>query len=348
MNLKNLNALSKKHKIILSQLNQKKISKIYNEFSSSLNVKAGLAVAVSGGPDSLALAYLTKCYSLKNKIKVKYYIVNHKLRKESSLEAEVVKKVLKKIDIDCKILNWNGKKPSKNIQATARNKRYSLLASECKKNNIKHLLLGHHLNDLFENFLIRIVRGSGLNGLISFSKNTKYRGQNLNIIRPLLNLEKKDLFYISNEVFSFFVNDPSNINKDYKRTRIRNLLHSLEKEGLDVKKLKLTINNLKDSDKSIKFYVDKNLKNNVVFLKRKNTYILNYNFFDQAHEIIFRSLTNLIQKLGKKYYPVRGKSINELIEKIDKKSFTKVSLGGCFVERVNETILISQENSHNI
>ena len=348
MNLKNLSALSKKHKIILGQLNQKKISKIYNEFSSSLNVKAGLAVAVSGGPDSLALAYLTKCYSLKNKIKVKYYIVNHKLRKESSLEAEVVKKVLKKIDIDCKILNWNGKKPSKNIQATARNKRYSLLASECKKNNIKHLLLGHHLNDLFENFLIRIVRGSGLNGLISFSKNTKYRGQNLNIIRPLLNLEKKDLFYISNEVFSFFVNDPSNINKDYKRTRIRNLLHSLEKEGLDVKKLKLTINNLKDSDKSIKFYVDKNLKNNVVFLKRKNTYILNYNFFDQAHEIIFRSLTNLIQKLGKKYYPVRGKSINELIEKIDKKSFTKVSLGGCFVERVNETILISQENSHNI
>jgi len=348
MNLKNLNALSKKHKIIFSQLNQKKISKIYNEFSSSLNVKAGLAVAVSGGPDSLALAYLTKCYSLKNKIKVKYYMVNHKLRKESSLEAEVVKKILKKIDIDCKILNWNGKKPSKNIQATARNKRYSLLASECKKNNIKHLLLGHHLNDLFENFLIRIVRGSGLNGLISFSKNTKYRGQNLNIIRPLLNLEKKDLLYISNEVFSFFVNDPSNINKDYKRTRIRNLLHSLEKEGLDLKKLKLTINNLKDSDKSIKFYVDKNLKNNVVFLKRKNTYILNYNFFDQAHEIIFRSLTNLIQKLGKKYYPVRGKSINELIEKIDKKSFTKVSLGGCFVERVNETILISQENSHNI
>jgi tRNA(Ile)-lysidine synthase len=73
---------------------------------------------------------------------------------------------------------------------------------------------------------------------------------------------------------------------------------------------------------------------------------LSYNFFDQSHEIIFRSLTKLIQKLGKKYYPVRGKSINELIERINKKSFTKVTLGGCFVERVNETILISQENSH--
>ena len=68
------------------------------------------------------------------------------------------------------------------------------------------------------------------------------------------------------------------------------------------------------------------------------------NFFEESHEIIFRSLTNLIQKLGKKYYPVRGKSINELIKKINKQSFTKVTLGSCYVERINETILISQEN----
>jgi len=344
MNLKNLSAQNKKHKKILSKLNQKKISKIYNEFSSSINVKEDLAVAVSGGPDSLALAYLTKCYSLKNNIKVKYYIVNHKLRKEALLEAETVKKVLRKIDIQCTILNWNGKKPAQNIQAIARNKRYSLLANECKKNNIKNLLLGHHLNDLFENFLIRIVRGSGLNGLISFSKNTKYRGQNLNIIRPLLNFEKKDLTYISNEVFSFFIKDPSNINEAYKRTRIRNLLFSLEKEGLDKKKLKLTINNLKDSNKSIKFYVDRNLEKNVVFFKSKNTYILSNDFIDQSHEIIFRSLTQIIQKLGKRYYPVRGKSITELIKGINAKSFAKVTLGGCFIERVNETILISKEN----
>jgi tRNA(Ile)-lysidine synthase len=71
----------------------------------------------------LALAYLTKCYSLWTKIKVKYYIVNHKLRNESSKEAENVKKILKKIGIQCTILNWNGKKPSKNIQAIARKKK---------------------------------------------------------------------------------------------------------------------------------------------------------------------------------------------------------------------------------
>jgi len=344
MNLKNLSVQNKKLKKIFSRVNSKKISKIYNEFSSSLIVKENLAVGVSGGPDSLALAFLTKCYSLQNKIKVKYYIVNHKLRKESSIEAETVKKVLKKIDVECKILNWNGKKPSKNIQAASRDKRYSLLANECKKNNIKHLLLGHHVNDLFENFLIRIVRGSGLNGLISFSKNTKYRDQNLNIIRPLLDLEKNDLIHISKEVFNFFVKDPSNINKDYKRTRIRNLLHTLEKEGLDTKKLKLTINNLKDSDKSIKFYVERNLKKNSVFLEKENIYILSYSFFDQAHEIIFRSLAMIIQKLGKKHYPVRGKSLKELIKAVKTKKISKVTLGGCFIEKVNETILISKEN----
>jgi len=345
MNLKNLSVKNKIHKKILYHLTNKKILKIFEEFSTSLaDVKDNIAIAVSGGPDSLALAYLAKCYSLKNKINVKYFIVDHKLRKESSTEAKNVKHILKKFNIECKILPWNGKKPLKNIQASARDKRYSLLIKECKKNDIKYLLLGHHLNDLFENFLIRLVRGSGLNGLVSFDKKIKYQDQNIEILRPLIDLEKRDLLHISKEVFNFFVEDPSNINKDYKRTRIRNLLYALEKEGLDKKKLILTINNLKDSDRSIKFYVNINLKRNAIFLKRKNTYILNQNFFDQSHEIIFRSLTIIIQKLGKKYYPARGKSINELIEVISSKSFLKVTLGGCFIVRVNETILISKEN----
>ena len=344
MNQKNLSVRNKTHKKILSNLNNKKISKTFKEFSNSLNIEENLAVAVSGGPDSLALAFLAKCYSLKNKIKVKYFIVDHKLRKESSLEAKTIKDMLKKIDIDCKILPWNGKKPSKNIQAIARDKRYSLLVKECKKNDIRYLLLGHHVNDLLENFLIRLVRGSGLNGLISFNKNTKYKDQKLAILRPLLDIEKKDLIYVTKKVFNFFIKDPSNINKEFKRTRIRNLLQSLEKEGLDKKKLILTINNLKDSDRSIKFYLDKNLNENSIFLKKKNIYILNQNFFDQSHEIIFRSLTKIIQRLGKKNYPVRGKSLNQLIKEINAKSFSKVTLGGCFIDRINETILISKEN----
>ena len=292
----------------------------------------------------MALAFLAKCYSLRNKIDVKYFIVDHRLRKDSTIEAKKVQNILKKIDINCKILTWVGKKPSKNIQSLARDKRYSLLIKECENNNIQNLLLGHHLGDLSENFLIRMVRGSGLNGLISFGKKTKYKDKDFYILRPLLNSEKKDLIYISKEVFNFFIKDPSNTNKDFTRTRIRNLLLSLEEEGFDRKKFLLTINNLKDSDKSIRFYLERNLKDNTVFLKQKNTYILNREFFDQSHEIIFRSLSKIIQMLGKKDYPVRGKSINFLIKGIFKKSFTKATLGGCFVDRINETILISKES----
>ena len=348
MNQKSLSVQNKTHKQILSFLKNKKISKVYTEFSYSLNVGENLAVAVSGGPDSLALAYLAKCYSIKNKITVKFFLVDHKLRPESTEEAASVKKILQKIGITCEVLSWKGKKPSRNIQSLAREARYSLLAKECKKNNIKYLLLGHHSNDLFENFLIRVVRGSGLNGLVSFSKSVKYKDDDLNILRPLLNLEKNDLINISKIVFKFFIKDPSNINEMYKRTRIRTLLETLEKEGLDLKKLKLTIDNLRDSDKSIKFYVKKNLKDNSVHIKTKGTCILNHNFFDQSHEVVFRSLTFVIQIIGKKYYPVRGKSINELIKRITFRTFSKITLGGCFIESVNETILISRENINKV
>ena len=344
MNLKNLNVKNRSHKETLSHLHNKKILKIYKDFSSLLSTKESIAVAVSGGPDSLSLAFLAKCFSIINKVKVSYYIVDHKLRRESSKEAKHVSDLLKKIDIKCKILSWNGKKPANNVQAVAREKRYQLLANECKRNKINNLLVGHHLDDVLENFIIRLTRGSGLKGLISFNKRTKYKSENLNILRPLLDLNKENLVFISKKVFKFYIKDPSNRNEDFKRIRVRKLLQSLEKEGLDKNKLVLTINNLKDSDQSIKFYENKNMKENTVFLKEKKTCILKKEFFDQAHEVILRSLTTIIQTIGKKYYPTRGKSIDELINKIENKSFSKITLGGCFIERTNETILISEEN----
>ena len=118
--------------------------------------------------------------------------------------------------------------------------------------------------------------------------------------------------------------------------------------NVDIKKLELTINNLKDSDRSIKFYVDRNLNKNSKLLNKDKTYILNKFSFDQSHEVIFRSLTKIIQIIGRKYYPVRGKSIDEVINAIKQKSFTKLTLGGCIIERINETILISRESVHKV
>ena len=180
---------------------QSKINQIYNEFERTLDINKNFVVAVSGGPDSLALAFLSKVYSIKKKLNSKFFIVDHKLRSESTKEAKLVKHTLKKFLIDAEILTWQGKKPTKNIQSLARKKRYDLIFARCKKLKINNILLGHHVDDLVENFFIRISRGSGLRGLISLNKKRKIG--NINLLRPLLDQKKEDLVYLSKYVFNF-------------------------------------------------------------------------------------------------------------------------------------------------
>ena len=339
MKKKSLNA----KKIILKHLNNNQISIIYNKFEKLLDSNENYAVALSGGPDSLALAFLAKCYALKYGTNIKYFIVDHKLRKESSLEAENVSFMLKKYSIHCKILKWKGKKPKSNIQSIARNIRYSLLTNECKIFKIKKLLVGHHMDDLHENFLIRLVRGSGLKGLISMDKTSELKINNIEIVRPLIDIEKKHLQSLSLKVYKKYIEDPSNQNKDFKRIRIRELLRDLETEGLDKKKLQLTINNLKDTYKSVIFYTNKNIKENCVHSLKDNKYILSSKFFEQSDEIIFRSILDLLKKVSSKYYPPRGKSVKELILAINLNNQLKTTLGRCLIEKVNRTVIISPE-----
>ena len=338
-------AKNKNLKIILKHLNNNKIRKNFIEFKKNLNKNESFAVGVSGGPDSLSLAFLSKCFSIKSNVQIKFYIVDHKLRKNSSSEARLVCSILKKIGINCKVLIWKGKKPIANIQAAARKKRYYLLTKQCKKDNIENLLLGHHIDDLYENFLIRLLRGSGLKGLTSFGNKSEYKVNNINILRPLMSLEKNELIYLSKKVFGHYIEDPSNLDENFKRIKIRNLISNLKKEGLDKKKLKLTINNLKGSEDSINFYVKKNIDNNATFFKNKNTFLVNNIFFDQPNEIVFRSLSFLIKLIGGKYYNARGKNIQSLIKKIKKDEIgKKTTLGRCFIEKFQKTIIISREN----
>ena len=111
MSRKNLNVKIKIPKIFRDTLKNKKINLIYNRFEKSLNINEKFAVAVSGGPDSLALAFLAKVYSIKKGLKAKFFIVDHKLRSESFKEAKKVKLILKKYKISAQILTWKGKKP---------------------------------------------------------------------------------------------------------------------------------------------------------------------------------------------------------------------------------------------
>ena len=341
MSPKNLNVSSKTHKLLLDKLKDKRTLQIYKKFENYLNINENFTVAVSGGPDSLALSFLAKIYSIKNFLNIKYFIVDHKLRKNSTSEAKYVQKQLKKFLINSNILTWNGIKPKKNIQSIARKKRYKLLVNESKKFKIKNILLGHHLDDLFENFFIRILRGSGLKGLVSLDQRTQ--NEKINFIRPLLNFDKKDLIYISKNVFGSFIEDPSNKNDKFKRIKIRNLLKQLEAEGLDKNKFLLTIKNLKFANETIKFYTKKNLEENTTILQKKKSVVIKNIFFQNSTEVVFRSFTEVVKIVGNRYYPTRGKKIDMIIQLINDKSSFKVTLGGCVIKKVNETVIVSKE-----
>jgi tRNA(Ile)-lysidine synthase len=137
MSPKNLTVKNKTHSYLLNRLKNKKVLNIYKKFESYLNINENFIVAVSGGPDSLALTFLSKIYSIKKSLNPKYVIIDHKLRKNSTLEANYVKKELKKYSINLDILTWRGLKPKKNIQSISRDKRYSLLIEKAKKLKIK-------------------------------------------------------------------------------------------------------------------------------------------------------------------------------------------------------------------
>ena len=296
---------------------------------------------MSGGADSLALAFLTKVYALKKNLNPRYFIVDHKLRKESTYEAYKVKKILKSLKINSQVLTWKGKKPVSNIQSLARSKRYELLFLKCKKLKISNLVLGHHIDDVIENFFLRMARGSGLKGLVSLGTNTQI--ENINLIRPLIEFDKRDLIFLSKFIFNFYVGDPTNDDIKFNRIKVRNLIKRFEDFGLDKKKFQLTIENLKKSDQSIKFYVEKNKKENSIFNYRKNELILKDNFFDNSYEVIFRSLSDLIHLVGKKPNFVRGKKIENILNKIKEQKLRKETLGGCVIKMVNHTVILTKE-----
>ncbi len=345
MKRKSLNVKKTSHKEILSYLSDVKINKIYKTFKENIkNIRKNsyYSAAISGGPDSLALAFLLKCYNLETSQKVIYIHVDHGLKVNSALEAKKTEHLLKKIDTRLKVLKWKGTKPYSNIQSIARKNRYRIIFNFIKKKKINTLFLGHNLDDLIENFFIRLTRGSGLDGFVSFNTKILENFNNKTIIRPLINVHKSELLYLTKKIFRSYVNDNSNKNPKFKRVRIRNIMQQFKDEGLDYQKLKKTIFNLSDSNSSIKFYVNRNIHNNVTFLS-KNKAILSKFFFEQPSEIVFRSTKEIIMNVSKNYYPPRGKKVVNLIQCLESENFKKSTLAGCIIEKFNDSVVIFRE-----
>ena len=123
-----------------------------------------LAVAVSGGGDSMGLVILANRWARQRGGQVTALTIDHGLRKGAAKEAEKVGKWLSKYSIKHVVLKWRGDKPITGIQEAARNARYRLMDQWCQNNHILHLLLAHTLDDQAETLLMRLQRGSGLDG----------------------------------------------------------------------------------------------------------------------------------------------------------------------------------------
>ena len=248
----------------------KNLFKIFLNFKNKLDSqnKKKYLIAVSGGPDSLALVALTRAYNYKKKIKFYYVLVDHNIRKNSNLEAKKVKNLLLKKRVKLRIL-LNKKKITKNIQAEARNSRYEILIKFCKKNGIKTLITAHNLEDQVETFFIRLSRGSGLKGLSAMKMISKI-DNSVNLYRPLLDVKKFYLKKIAKYSFGKYFRDPSNKNNKYLRTKVRNLKKPLEKSGIKYDQIFRSIQNLSLSKVTLEENLNKIFKKLITKKKQRN------------------------------------------------------------------------------
>ena len=306
----------------------KDLSNIFYNFEKNLNKfkTKKFLVAVSGGPDSLALTALTKLYSLKNRKKFFYVLINHNIRSNSRNEAKQVKNLLRKFTIKLNIIN-NTKKITKNIQGEARKIRYEKLINFCKKKNISTIITAHNLEDQVETFFIRLSRGSGLTGLSSMKTLSKLE-KGIYLYRPLLETKKKYLIKISKTIFKKYFKDPSNLNKKYLRSKIRNLKDPLKKSGIEYDQIIRSIKNLASSRITIDEYVKKTIQQ-IVTQTRSEVLIDFKNFKKINNDIKISVINEAIKKIKKNYYNPRSKKVVNLIRNIENKKFTKATLGGC-------------------
>lgn len=178
-----------------------------------------VAVAVSGGADSMAACLLADRWARARRGKITALVVDHGLRPESAAEARGVSRRLRRRGIACRILAWRGDKPTTGIQAAARTARYALLSEWCARAGVLHLVLGHHREDQAETVRLREQAGSGPDGLAGMAATVEL--PQVRLLRPLLPVPRARLRAVLAGAGERWVEDPSNRNLAFARVRLR-------------------------------------------------------------------------------------------------------------------------------
>ncbi len=191
-------------------------------------------VAVSGGSDSLALMLLLRDWALAHALAPPTVLtIDHGLQSGSKETARTVQSAAKAAGLKARVLTWKGVKPDANLEAAARSARYALLGAWCHTHAVAGLYVGHTRDDQAETFLLRLARGSGLDGLAAISPRTHVPGQDdILLIRPLLGIARDTLRTFLEARGVPWHDDPMNDESRFARVRIRALLPALEAAGL--------------------------------------------------------------------------------------------------------------------
>ena len=228
-----------------------------NILFSDLADVPGIVLAVSGGPDSTALLLLAAQWRARRKHgpDILAVTVDHGLRKEAAAEARDAARLARKLGVRHRTVTWSGAKPAGGLQEKARRARYRLLSEAAVKAGASHILTAHTLDDQAETVLMRLLRGSGPAGLAAMARETRLG--DLILLRPFLDIPKARLLATLRKARVAFADDPSNRDPRFTRVRMRDLMPSLAKEGLDARRLTLLARRLRRAEAALEEAVDR-------------------------------------------------------------------------------------------
>jgi len=302
-----------------------------------------IALAVSGGPDSTAMMQIAALSKKLKNSNVTVIVIDHGLREESKNEANIVCKNAKLFGFKFKILKWDGVKPKTRIQEIARKTRYKLMTSWCKKKGIEKLFLAHHLDDQVETFLMRLGKGSGVDGLAVMDFVTET--SSLKLVRPFLEIPKTRFIEILGITNLEWISDPSNFNSDYKRSRIRKILPILSKEGINSKQIGLVIKRMRSAKDALNSQTNTLLKK---YLSNVDNvaYFLNKELFKDAKEkeILLRVLEKIFMNISGSIYPPRRNKLENILSWILENNNVKAkTLTGVVVRKRKSEFIFYRE-----
>lgn len=299
-----------------------------------------IAVAVSGGPDSMVLCHLLSDYFLSNNIEGTIYAltVDHDLRPESAGEATFAGNILSKNNnVEHKVIQWVRDFEIKNkVQEEAREARYALIKKRMDELGIKHLFLAHHLDDQAETFLFRLSKGSGLDGLACMLP-WQEQEDGFVLCRPLLEVKKNELLAYCAAHNIGYVDDPTNSDPHYARPRLRQSRKILEQEGLTAKRLGTTAMRMQRARTALDNIAENQYKNALILIENDRI-VFNFNILIENEEEVFvRVVKKALEEVGeKKKYGPRTQRLEALCaDLMQQKNFRKRTLGGVIFECKN-------------